>query len=289
MTINKNMMNIQGSSRCWFQSMLAVIVVLGGIVGQAIAKEPLVLGVHPYLESKEVQKRFSPLAKYLGDAIGRSIRVEVSSDYNAHIKTIGEGRYDIAYLGPLSYVMLTHSFGNQVILGRLEIIGKPTFQGKIIVRIDSPIRKVSDLKGKHFAFGNRSSTMSYLVPKHVLSEAGVELKDLGEMHFAGSHTKVAQTVLDGGADAGAVKEEVYYKNHTKGLKVLASTPPISEHIFTASKTMQPAMIDAIRNAFYSMHKTTEGETAMRSIKATMTGVVPAADSDYDNLRVMWTP
>ena len=92
--------------------------------------------------------------------------------------------------------------------------------------------------------------------------------------------------LAGDFDAGAVKEETFYEFENRGLKAIATTPPVSEHLFVARATLPRETIDATRQALYQMRETDEGRAIMRGIKPSMTGMVPAVDSDYDDLRAI---
>ncbi|MGD8312623.1 MAG: PhnD/SsuA/transferrin family substrate-binding protein, partial [Gammaproteobacteria bacterium] len=197
---------------------------------------------------------------------------------------IGRDEVDIAFMGPALYVALVDKYGPKPLLARLEIEGDPVFRGKIITLKDSPITSLAELKGKHFAFGDPESTMSHLVPRFMLREAGVGLEDLAEYRFLGNHTNVALGVLAGDFDAGAVKEEVFREFEQRGLQALATTPAFSEHLFVARSTLPAQTVATLREALYRLRDTPEGRIILAGIKDRLTGMVPVEDSDYDNLR-----
>lgn len=84
--------------------MLAILLVLPITNMNAEAPSPLVLGIHPYLPSTEIEKRFTPLIHYLSRQLGVPMELSVSKDYETHIENIGNKIFDIAYIGPSSYV-----------------------------------------------------------------------------------------------------------------------------------------------------------------------------------------
>ncbi len=249
-----------------------------------MAGEPLTLGIHPFLPSTELIKKFRPLADYLAEAVGRPVQLEFSSDYTVHIERIAAGMYDAAYMGPLSFVRLAETHGGVPLLAKLEVEGRPFFQGAIFVREESPIRKLEDLAGRRVAFVSPSSTMGYLVPRHLLEQAGVDLEELGGYSFLDHHENVALGVMVGDFDAGAVKEETFLKYASQGARALAMTPPIPEHLFVASSRQTPGTVEAMRAALLSISKSPEGRKALRSIKSTATNLVPVDSKDYDVLR-----
>ncbi|MBI3570337.1 MAG: phosphate/phosphite/phosphonate ABC transporter substrate-binding protein [Gammaproteobacteria bacterium] len=252
--------------------------------GIARAEEPLTLAVHPYLPTKEVMARFTPLADYLSKEIGRPVVVRVGGNYQEHIAHVGKDQADIAFMGPAPYITMVAKYGKKPMLARLEIKGQPLFQGHFIVRNDSPLKSLADLKGKRFAFGDRESTMSHLVPQYMLEKAGVTLDKLADHKFLGSHNNVVLAVLSGDFDAGAVKDEIYDKFAPQGLRSLASTPFFSEHLFVTRNTLSPDIIQTVRTAMLRLKDTPRGREILKAINPNTTALVPAADADYDNLR-----
>lgn len=270
------------------RSLLVVFLLLCGAVPVAAAppdlQRPVVLAVHPYLPSAEIQKRFAPLAEYLGKVLGQQVVVRVGRDYEEHVAAIGANGVDIAFMGPAAYVKAVARYGAKPLLARIETKGDAYLSGVIITRSDSPLRSIADLRGKVFAFGDPDSTMSTLVPIYALRQAGVPVAALAHYEHLGAHENVALGVLAGDFDAGAVKVEVFDEFAARGLRVLANLPRVSEHVFVARADLPSRQVQLLRNALLGLKAAPQGSAIMQSIQQDMTGLVPVADADYDNLR-----
>lgn len=252
--------------------------------GNVSADRNLILGVHPFLSHDEVINKFTPLANYLSVKTGMNIQLKVGSTYEDHIDYIGLNHVDIAYLGPASYVNMTNKYGLKPILSRLEVKGQSYFQGNIVVHKNSEIKDIADLRGRNIAFGDPNSTMSYIVPHYMLHSSGIFDNNTTKHQFLNSHTNVALGVLTGDFDAGAVKPAVFKKFEKDGLRVLAVTPKISEHLFVASSDLEKEKIKKIRKAMLGIKDSQEGLAALQVIKKSITGLSAASNEDYDNLR-----
>ena len=249
-----------------------------------LANNGLLLAVHPYKSSSQLIKAFTPLVDYLGQALGVTVSLDVSPDYDAHIERIGNNMVDIAYMGPAAYVIMVKKYDNKPILARQLVNGNNSFKGKIIKRADNPMTALQSLAGKRFAFGDFSSTMSHLVPRFMLINAGVDASDLSGYQFLGSHDNVALGVLSGDFDAGAVKEEIFYKYKTRGLAEMASTPSVYEHLFVARSDLPDKTIAELRKALTGLSQNPHGMEILGNIKKGVNGLQPADDADYDSLR-----
>lgn len=245
---------------------------------------PLVLAVHPYLPSNEIQQRFAPLAQYLGQVMGRPVVVKVGRDYEEHLAAIGANAVDFAFMGPSPYVLMEARYGKKPLLARIEVNGKPVLAGVIITSKASSLRSLKDLKGRRFAFGDQDSTMSAQVPQYMLQEAGVPLSALSAYEYLGSHKNVALGVLSGDYDAGAVKLEVYEELAPRGLRVLATMPMVSEHLFVARSDLGATQIEKLKKALLTLQTDPEGKKIMTAINKGMTNMVAVSDQDYQSLR-----
>ena len=266
------------------QWLLLTILTLLALGSPATADNGLQLWVHPYLPATELIQRFSPLADYLGRKIGQPVTVQVASSYQAHGDQVGRDLADIAYMGPMPFMQMVSKYGPKPLLARLEVNGSPVFYGMIVVRQDSPLQTLAELKGKKFAFGDPNSTMSHLVPKYMLHLAGIELNDLARFEFLNGHENVALAVLAGYYDAGGVKEEVYHGYRERGLRLLAKSPPVPEHLFVTRSNLPAETVSALQQAMLELKEASGGAEILQSLKKTVTGLGPVRLSDYDMLR-----
>jgi phosphonate transport system substrate-binding protein len=264
-------------------SILAFCFFLSRPVG-VYAEPSLKLGIHPYLSSTEIVRRFTPLAEYLSRELNRRVTIEIASSYATHIDNIGTDSLDIALLGPASYVLMTRKYGGRPLLAVFESNGTKTFRGAIIAKKDSPITSLSQLKGKKFAFGDKASTMGHLVPRYMLLKKGVAVSDLAGHAFLSNQENVCLGVLTGDFDAAAVKEEVFREYEHKGLKAIAFTPEINDHVFVASAKLPQETVRSLRKAFMSLNDRPEGKQILSTIQKNLGALAPAKDSEYDNLR-----
>ena len=245
----------------------------------AEAGHELTLLIHPYMTPTEIHKKFAPLASYLEKETGKKIVIKISKEYQQQIDDVGNDAMDLAYMGPSEYVAMTQKYGKKPLLACQEIAGKPYLHGMIIVKKDSPITSLTELIGKRFAFVSPQSTM-YIVPRLMLQNAGVDLKQAAQVDFLKSHSSVALAVLDGYYDAGAVKDETFDTYQGRGLKALSTTMPIHEHLFLANSHLPESLIEALRKALQNLHD----PAVLTSIQPALSGLVAVEDSEYDTLR-----
>ncbi len=278
----------------WTRKAKALVLLLGIAVAVPVAAdpapEPLILAVHPYLPTAEINRRFGPLANEIASVIKRPVVVRVGRNYEEHLAAIGGDNVEIAYLGPALYVNLVARYGAKPLLARQVVNGDPMLHGEIVVREDSAIRTLQDLKGKRFAFGDPASTDSSILPQAMLRGAGVPPAALAGSGFLGSHRNVALAVLAGDYDAGAVKEEVFAEFAAKGLRSIAHEPGAPDHVFVASGRLAPPLVTTLRRILLDLPRTPRGMAILRAIHPGMSDLVAAQDSDYDSLRkIMHVP
>ncbi len=250
------------------------------------AQEPLVLGIHPFLSSTEIYKRFTPLTEHLSRKLGRPVNIHLARSYDSHVSMVGTGKVDIAFMGPASYVKLKNLQGKVPLLAAFETKSGKTFKGVIVVRKDSSIKTLAQLRGKKFAFGDVDSTMSHLVPRFMLLRVGINLKDLRKTEFLTNHENIVLGVLSGSFDAGAIKDDIFNLYEQQGLRKLAISEPMPDHLFVARKGLPDGTVRKISAILQSLKDTEQGRQVLRSIQNNLTALVPAKDADYDPLRTV---
>ncbi len=251
------------------------------------AGTPLVLAVQPYLSAPEIQQRFAPLARYLAEQTGRRVTVRVGTSYAEHIRFIGEDRVDLAYSGPNEYVEVVDHYGPKPLLARFETNGKPYLRGVIFVRDQSPVHTLADLKGKRIAFVSKDSTAGNIIPRFVLFQGGIRQTDFARSAYLGSHEDVALGVVSGDFDAGAMCGDYFDEvRHSRGLRIVADLPEVSEFVFIARASMPAAEVAHLRQSLLNLRGAPGGLDILQSIAKGTTGLVPARDADYSQMRTI---
>lgn len=268
----------------WIALLVAILATSSAIA----AGKPLTLAIHPYLPAAEIYKRFEPLAARLEKAVDRPVHIKIGANYEEHIDAIGTGKVDLAFMGPAAYVAASSRHGQFPLLARFEVNGQPFLFGVIAVRKGSSLRTLKDLYNKRFAFGDPGSTMSHIVPRHMLVEAGLIDGLPNHYSFLGSHQNVAVGVLAGDYDAGAMKQEIFDKFQSRGLQALALTPGVPDHLFVARKNLPVKDIERLRKSLLTLSFTQDGRTIMMGLHKKLTALVPAKDEEYEQLRGIYT-
>src|SRR6266852_8827658 len=196
-----------------------------------VAARELKFGFTPVLSEREMRNEFEPLMTYLSDALGQKVVLYVAKDYGDLRTQMEAGSVDIGSFSPFAYVDAARD-GRIRIIAQSILEGSATYRGIIVVRKDSGLRSVADLKGKRFAFVDPKSASGYVYPRAMLIEKGVNPERyFKETIFAGSHDNVIAALLDGRVDAGAIYDGALGVAKAKGiattaLVTLSTTDPI---------------------------------------------------------------
>ncbi|MDH3997695.1 MAG: phosphate/phosphite/phosphonate ABC transporter substrate-binding protein [Desulfuromonadales bacterium] len=256
---------------------LLLVTMLVATPLMAAEKDTIVFGVHPFKSPKKLVKMFKPVADHVGAALGKEVRLVVSQSYEELEQMYKNGQVDFGYMGPALYAKVGEDLNLQP-LARIKVKGKGTFQGVVVVKENSPIKSLADLKSKSFAFGDPASTLSHYVPHAMMMQQGVMLPDLEKYAFVGSHDNVAINVLNGNFTAGGLKPGVAKNYLDKGLRVLAQSEPVPEHIFVASPKLDAKTYNGIKVAIFNASE------PLKSIKKSIDGVENAQYADYAELK-----
>jgi phosphonate transport system substrate-binding protein len=218
------------------------------------ARSELRFGVYTTDKPTAMVRKFRPVLNALESAMTHSlgepvtIRMQVAKGYEQGMQDLVTGKVDFVRFGAASYVMAKQANPHITILAVESHHGKKRFHGMICVRQDSPVRHVSELKGKSFAFGDERSTLGRYLPQQFLFEHGIRAADLVRIEYLGRHDTVGAAVGAGTFDAGALKESTFHKLVAKGvpLRAIAMLPVVTkpwiarswlpEHLFTALQT-----------------------------------------------------
>jgi len=246
--------------------------------------QSLRFGVVPLQDPSVMFRKFTPLSEYLSKKLSRRVDLKVAIDMDGAVEDIGRNNTQLCAMGPANYVEARKKFGVTVIVKALRK-GKPFHRAAIVVKDDSAIRSVSDLRGKKFAFVSPKSATGHIMPLVTLKDAGIGIEDLSHYRFLKQHEGVARAVLDGEFDAGGLMEETAAEYREKGLRILQLSPEIPEFNICCNLSVDEDTRLAIKNALISLDVSKAGDAeVLGSLGKDCTGFVSADERDYDIFR-----
>jgi phosphonate transport system substrate-binding protein len=264
---------------------MAVVLML--FVLNGTARADIKLGILPRLSAVEMYMMFNPLARYLSQETGEKISIVIPKDFDAFKAAVMSRHLDLGFSNSVIYVKLRKEMPIEPLAVSAE--GKGTrFRGIIVVRRDSDIKTVQDLRGKKLVFVEKESAGGYIFQMMLLKKAGIDIqKDFTLLPFAKKHDNVVQAVFNRAADAGGIREDDFEKMKGKvdlaQLKIIAHTEYFPNWPLFAVPTLKKETADKVRAALIKL-KQNDPLTARILGPAKLAGFAPVSDSDYDKLR-----
>ena len=244
----------------------------------------LVIGLLPTESAPTVIRLNEPLRAYLEQRLGRPVDLVVGADYAATSEALRFGRLDIAYLGPVTYILQSRRAKLQPFARPSHPGVGPVFHAAVIVPQASPAKTLADLRGKEIAFGDPASTSGTWVPRYQLLAAGLVAKRDYTPRVLGANDAVALAVANGKADAGGLSLPIYQRLLREDriapgtTRLLAESTSIPEYMWTFREGLDPALREDIRKAFLEV----TDPAALKVFNAE--AFVPAVDADVDPVR-----
>jgi phosphate/phosphite/phosphonate ABC transporter binding protein len=238
-------------------------------------------GAVPISDAVEMNAQFGPLCALLSGLLGVQMVVRLGHDYDDAIKDVGTGRALLSYQTPSTYIEAHDRYGVEPLVVPLSN-GEPFYKSAVVVRSDSGITSLDQLRGQSFAFGDAKSTGSKAMPESMLRNAGIRLQDLAGHDFVGSHDNVGTAVLNKDFVGGGMMASTAEKYVAKGLKILATSDPIPQFPICAS----PKLGEDERQRVVETLVGLDDRRVIEAVGKKITGFAPISDADYDPVRQM---
>ncbi len=243
--------------------------VLADVLGTS--KNPLRMMFVPSGDAQVIVKGGQEVGDLLHKETGLYFKTSVATSYAAVIEAMGAGKVDIGWLATFSYVLAKDKYDVELLLV-VQRFGSPFYRGQIMVRTDSGIHSLKDLKGKRFAFVDPASTSGHLYPKTLLLSKGFEPKTFfGKSVFAGSHNAVVLSIYKGEVDGGAAYDgsraavAKSYPDVFEKIKVIAYTKEIPNDTVSVRKNIPEGLKAKIREGLKKISNSPKGSKVLKRL------------------------
>ncbi|WP_026771458.1 phosphate/phosphite/phosphonate ABC transporter substrate-binding protein [Sediminibacillus terrae] len=255
------------------------------------AEDTFTIGVIPAQTEGEMQQAMDKLQSILDEAMEENVKVDVYPDYNGVVEAMNYDKIDMAYFGPLTYVVAHEKSGAKAIITQL-IDGEPYYHSYIITHKDNPWGSLEDLLANpeeiDFAFGDPNSTSGALIPEIELQDQGVYQSEddhsFNSVRFTGSHDATALAVQNKQVDAGAIDSAIYNQLVESGkvdgdqIKTIWKSEELFQYPWAVHQDTDEETIATLQETFQGI----DDEEILNAFGAT--GFTTATNEDYKSIR-----
>lgn len=258
------------------------------MVEQLVAQDPetIYFGFDRRLEIKEDVKMYVPFLRYLERKTGYKFKLHVTPKNKSIVEELGTGVVQIAAVGTVSYLQAHEKYGVELIV-RGSCANDGLYQSLIITRPSSDIYSLDDLPGHSFAFGARNSTQGNLIARIMLAEAGISPEQFSRYDYMASHAEVANAVMSGEFDAGAIQDTLGRFLAGRGLiRIVAQSKYYPSSGIAVNANIQPEIVKKIREALLAFDPQGKDRQELYNWDQSEmpNGFMPTRDEEYNELR-----
>ncbi|TWT13263.1 phosphate/phosphite/phosphonate ABC transporter substrate-binding protein [Planomicrobium sp. CPCC 101079] len=254
-------------------------------------KEAFTIGVIPAQTEGEMNTAMEKLQELLTTELDREVEIEVYPDYNGVVEAMNYDQIDMAYLGPLTFVIAEANSNAKAIITQL-IDGKPYYHSYIITHTDNPWNTLEELladsKEVDFAFGDPNSTSGSLIPSIELQERGVykseDDNEFATVRFTGSHDATALAIQNKQVDAGAIDSAIYDQLVESGkiegdqFKTIWESEELFQYPWAVLESTDDATVKKLQETFLAI----EDPEILNAFGAS--GFTEATNADYESIK-----
>lgn len=240
------------------------------------------------------QARYKDVARVFQERTGVEMRIFTATDYAGTVQALTSGQIQMAQLGASGYASAWIDSNGAVepLVTNKELDGALGYHSILIVKSDSPYKKLEDLKGRTLAWADPNSTSGYLIPLVSLRGAGIEPeKFFGRTLFSGGHEQSVLGVINGQLDSAFTWSS---KGHNAGqiramvdrgvlkmdqFRVVWESPLIPNPLVVVRKDMPEDMKRELRAFWIELHKI-DPKVAEAAARGKTAGFVPATHEMY---------
>lgn len=227
-----------------------------------------VVGIHPLHNPKRLFEVYGPIVEHINRQVPEvEFKLEASRNYQEFDKKLYGKHFDIAMPNPYQTInALRHGYR---VFGKMA--DDDDFRGIILVRKDSGINSVADLKGKAVAYPAKTALAATMMPQYFLQTHGLNVNTDIENRYVGSQESSIMNVLMGDVAAAAtwpVPWKLFMAEHPEQageLVVKWRTEPLQNNGWVVRNDMPADVVDKFCRILFSLQDSEAGRAMLAAV------------------------
>ena len=224
-------------------------------------EKEFIIGIHPLHNPKRLHEIFGPIADFLTEnIIGVRFKIEASRNYASFDKKLYARKFHFSLPNPFQTInALKHGYTVFAKMG-----DDKNFRGIFLVRKDSGIKEVLDLKGKAVSFPAPTALAATMMPQYYLQTHGLNvMKDI-DIRYVGSQESSIMNVMLGNTMAGATWPPPWRAlskerpKLAKELKVIWQTNSLPNNSLIVRNDIDSNISMQVKDLFLNLHNHKKG-------------------------------
>jgi phosphonate transport system substrate-binding protein len=223
----------------------------------------LVFTYTPVEDPAVYEKAFAPFTKHLAQCMDKRVVFFQVQSNAAEIEALRSGRLHVGGFstGPTAFAVNIAGAVPFAVKGDEK--GYQGYQLYVIVRKESAIKTMADLKGKKVAHTSPSSNSGHMAPLALFPKQGVVPDKDYKITFSGKHDQSVMGVNSGDYDAAAVASDVFERMVHRGqvkledFRILYRSDKFPTSSFAYAHDLEPVFRDRMLKCFYDYRFTPE--------------------------------
>lgn len=235
----------------------------------------------------EDARQYLPFLDYLEKSTGYRFKLRFMAKDDNIVDALGKNRVQFASIGAESFLRAQARYGALPLVRGVNMQGKAEYQSVFVVRPDSPIRRIEDIRGRRMAFGSVTSTQGHLIPRIVLTEHKIDMDELASYDFTGSHYNCADAVVSGAFDVCGMQDTMAKSMAEQGLlRIIFISNYYPSSGIAANKDVPKAVLDKVKQALLDFEPQGKDRAGLYHWEKTEMplGFVAASPDDYAELK-----
>lgn len=227
-----------------------------------------IIGIHPLHNPKKLFEVYDPIIKKINRQMPQyRFKLEASRNYEEFEKKLYSGHFDFAMPNPMQSLK-SLQYGYRI-FGKMA--DDEVFRGIVLIRKDSNIHELSDLKGKVVAYPAKTALAATLMPQYYFHTHGLDVNHDIENRFVGSQESAIMNVVFGHVSAAATWPVPWHTFSDKNpelanqLEIKWQTESLPNNGWIVRRNITEKMQAQFSKALFSLQDDQEGRNLLAAV------------------------